>query len=61
MKPLYHMISQPSQAHDKAVDIVENFASKTFEAEIKRVVERPELFNAVNNQNYENNMIESIQ
>ena len=46
MKPLYHMTSQPSQAHISAVDLVENLAVKTLEAEIKRIVERPEHFNA---------------
>ena len=40
------MAPQPSQAHVSAVDLVENLALKTLEAEIKRIVERPELFNA---------------
>ena len=60
MKPIYHLVSQPSQAHHKAMDIVEKYAVKTFEAEVKRVVERPELFNQINNLNYENTMIETI-
>ena len=42
------------------MEIVEKYAVKTFEAEVKRVVERPELFNQINNMNYENTMIETI-
>ena len=38
------MSSQPSQAHILAMDAVENHAQKTLEAEIKRLVERPESF-----------------
>ena len=39
---LYRMSSQPSQAHIDAVGAVENHAFRTLEAEIKRLVERPE-------------------
>ena len=38
------MSSQPSQAHIDAMELVENQALRTFEAEIKRLVERPEPF-----------------
>ena len=38
------MSSQPSQAHILAMDAVEIHAQKTLEAEIKRLVERPESF-----------------
>jgi hypothetical protein len=39
---LYRMSSQPSQAHIDAMYLVENQAKRTFEAEVKRLVERPE-------------------
>ena len=41
---LYRMSSQPSHAHILAMDAVENHAQRTLEAEIKRLVERPESF-----------------
>ena len=38
------MTSQPSQAHINAVDLVELNAQKRMEAEIERLVEKPEPF-----------------
>ena len=59
---LYRMSSQTSQAHLDAVGAVEKHAFKTLEAEIKRLVERPEaqINDSSNSKQFENTMIESI-
>ena len=59
---LYRMSSQTSQAHLDAVGAVEKHALKTLEAEIKRLVERPEaqITESSNSKQFENTMIESI-
>ena len=56
------MSSQPSQAHLDAVGIVEDHAFKTLEAEIKRLVERPEVQIDVQNgaKQFESTMIDTI-
>ena len=41
---LYRMSSQPSRAHLDAVDLVEKHAKKQLDAEIKRLVEKPDAF-----------------
>ena len=53
------MSSQPSKAHLNAVDIVENYAQKKMEAEMKRLVEKPDVLLS-EGKNYENTMIENI-
>ena len=57
---LYRMSSQPSKAHFDAVDIVENHARKALDAEIKRIVEKPDLYMS-EGKNVETGMIEAIQ
>ena len=54
------MSSQPSQAHIKAVDMVESHAYNTLEEEIKRIVERQGPFIHDDGKTYENTMIEQI-
>ena len=54
------MSSQPSKAHLDAVNAVEDMAQKVMEAEIKRLVERPDAFLKDAN-NYQSQMIEAIQ
>lgn len=53
------MSSQPSKAHFDAVDIVENHARKALDAEIKRIVEKPDLYLS-EGKNVETGMIEAI-
>ena len=57
---MYRMSSQPSQAHIEAMELVENQALQTFEAEIKRLVERPEPYFKEGGKNFESTMIEAI-
>ena len=59
---LYRMSSQTSKAHLDAVGAVESHAIKTLEAEIKRLVERPEtqIDDSHSSKQFENTMIESI-
>jgi len=53
------MSSNPSQAHFEAVNAVEDHAQKVMDAEIKRLIERPEVFMQEGN-NYQSNMIDAI-
>ena len=56
------MSSQTSQAHLDAIGSVEKHALRTLEAEIKRLVERPEaqIVDSNSSKQFENSMIESI-
>ena len=56
------MSSQTSQAHLDAIGSVEKHALRTLEAEIKRLVERPEtqIVDSHSQKQFENTMIESI-
>ena len=56
------MTPQTSQAHLDAVGAVETHALKTLEAEIKRLVERPEtqINDSSSSKQFENTMIETI-